>query len=244
VIAVTEIRRLLRRADEHRRSGGAPLLARHALVKLGVYAGYGVQRFRDPGRFTFAGDTYECIVHPYNATWRNERAAELPLARSFLNRMPGRGLEVGNVLAHYGPIDHVVVDRYERADGVVNVDASEYTAEEPFDFIVSISTLEHVGWDEGEVRQPDKARQTVEHLRTLLAPSGVLFLTCPAGYNPGLDRLMFEPSTDHPPLRHGFLRRDRSGGRFHQIDAATAQAHVTSGSRDIVVWIAEFGPPR
>jgi hypothetical protein len=56
----------------------------------------------------------------------------------------------------------------------------------PYDLIVSISTLEHVGYDE-EPRDAGKAARAMEHLRGLLAPGGELLATIPVGYNRELD---------------------------------------------------------
>src|SRR4051812_6373345 len=58
------------------------------------------------------------LVHSYNETWRYERCVEVPLARAFIERHPGQGIEVGNVLSHYGEVAHPIYDKYERARGV------------------------------------------------------------------------------------------------------------------------------
>jgi SAM-dependent methyltransferase len=95
---------------------------------------------------------------------------------------------VGHVLGHYGPMrSHDVVDRYEVADGVINVDVLEFAPSDPYDLIVSVSTLEHVGWDE-EPRDPERALAAVQRLRELLAPGGRLLATFPVGYHEELDR--------------------------------------------------------
>ena len=65
--------------------------------------------------FSMNGQEYPYFVHPYNRTWANERAVEIPVVRSFLEESQGkRVLEVGNVLSHYGPVTHQVLDKYER----------------------------------------------------------------------------------------------------------------------------------
>jgi hypothetical protein len=60
-----------------------------------------------------------------------------------------------------------------------------------YDLIVSISTLEHVGWDE-EPRDPPKFLRGVEHLTTLLAPGGKMLVTLPIDYNMALDGFLKE----------------------------------------------------
>jgi hypothetical protein len=57
-------------------------------------------------------------------------------------------LEIGNVLSHYFPVNHDIVDKYEKADGVINQDVVHFYSPKKYDLIVSVSTLEHVGWDE------------------------------------------------------------------------------------------------
>ena len=66
-------------------------------------------------------------------------------------------LEVGNVLGHYVPVEHLVVDKYEQAPGVLNDDVADLDLGRQFDLVLAVSTLEHVGLDE-ETRDPDKPR--------------------------------------------------------------------------------------
>ncbi len=114
------------------------------------------------------------------------------MAERLVERSRGkRVLEVGNVLSHYAPVTHDVVDKYERAPGVRNVDVLDLAPEPAYDLIVTISTLEHVGRDE-EPRDPARAIRALEHLRRLLNPGGELFATVPLGYNPDLDRALAE----------------------------------------------------
>jgi SAM-dependent methyltransferase len=153
---------------------------------------YAVRRMRHPGSFTVSGKTYTYFVHYYNYTWRNERTVEVPIILETVRKYAGqRVLEVGNVLQHYAPVQHHVLDKFERSPGVINVDLIDYKPEQPYDCIVSISTLEHVGWDDNP-RDPEKPLRAVEHLRTLLAPGGVLLMTIPLGYNPFLDAALRE----------------------------------------------------
>ena len=138
--------------------------------------------------FTFRGQQFEYFVHPYNATWRNERSLEVPLARHMLEKYdPADVLEVGNVLSHYFRVRHTILDKYERRRGVVATDVVEYAPSRRYSLVLSISTLEHVGWDETP-RQPGKHLEAVKRLRELLAPGGVLMITVPLGQNLDLDR--------------------------------------------------------
>lgn len=121
--------------------------------------------------------------HPYNRTIHNERAIEIPLARAFIDGHADV-LEVGNVLGHYQPATWTVVDKYERAPGVINQDVLDIVGW--FDRIVTISTIEHVGWDEPE-RDPTKPARAIAHLRSLLNLGGALMVTIPTGWNAPLD---------------------------------------------------------
>jgi len=196
---------------------------------------------RPPRTFRYRGRELSEFHHPSGRTWLTERAVEVAVARDFLASLPADAevLEVGNVLARYGHHGHLVVDRYERAPGVVNVDAEDHTPDRAPDAIVTISTLEHIGWDE-PVRDPAKAGRTLRHLRGLLAPGGRMLVTVPLGYHPGLDVLALG---DNDAIHAEVIRRRRGGGwesvppaeaptPRYEFDARTATA----------VWIAEFAP--
>ena len=142
--------------------------------------------------FEFQGKTYKYLFRRYNTTYANERAVEIPIVMAVVRQHPEeRVLEVGNVLAHYYPHHHDVLDKYEQAPGVSNGDVVDFQPGKLYDLIVSISTLEHVGWDE-EPRDPPKFLRGVEHLSTLLAPGGKMLVTLPIDYNAGLDGFLKE----------------------------------------------------
>lgn len=156
--------------------------------------------------FRFDGREYEYLYHPYNRTWKNERGVEIPIFRELLLQHQGkRVLEVGNVLSHYFPIAHDVVDKYEVGPGVINKDIVEFLPQEKYDLIVSISTLEHVGWDE-QPQDPPKLLQAIEHLRSAcLSPNGRLVASLPVGYNRYFDGLL--DSGRSPFTDQHFLKR-------------------------------------
>ncbi len=175
---------------------------------------------REP--FLFDGESYGYLLHHYNATWRNERTVELPLATRAIERHRGaRLLEVGNVLHNYLGDSQLcpereIIDKYELAPGVRNIDVIDHRPEQPYELIVSISTLEHVGWDE-EPQDPAKASRAIEKLHSWLAPKGELFVTMPLGHHPELDRRLL----DGPPMfeRLRFLRRLSAGNRWVEAQA-------------------------
>ena len=134
---------------------------------------------------TWWGEDLQPYDHPYNDTAKNERAVELAAAFRWLqNRDPSAGLEVGNVLSHYRPAQHRIIDRWEEAEGVENLDVFDVRGEYPW--VVAISTLEHVRLDEPEQDQWGAVR-ALFHLRTLVQEGGGLFVTVPLGWNMRLD---------------------------------------------------------
>ncbi len=109
-----------------------------------------------------------------------------------VQRVPSeRVLEVGNVLSHYFPTRHDVVDKFEQAPGVQNVDVVDFRPTQSYDLIVSISTLEHVGFNEKPL-EADKPARAIRHLQRCLSSQGRLVITIPAGFNPHLDRMLLE----------------------------------------------------
>ena len=143
------------------------------------------------------------LVHPYNETWRYERCVEVPYPRAFLASHLGRGIEIGNVLSHYGSVTHEVFDKYERGGRVTNIDVVELDRHN-LDFIVCISTLEHVGWDEPD-KDPDKALRALELLRAALAPTGRMLISFRLGHHPTLTDAVWEETI--PVDREVFYRQ-------------------------------------
>lgn len=137
--------------------------------------------------FYFQGQRYAYFHHPYNQTSYNERCLEIPLITRLIKSLPATDiLEVGNVLKHYGSYQHSVVDKYEVFPGVTNLDIINYQPKTNFRLIVSISTFEHIGWDE-RPRQRHRLLPVINHLQSLLAPHGQIVFTAPIGYNQDLD---------------------------------------------------------
>lgn len=148
--------------------------------------------------FEWWGRRLRYFDHPYNSARLNERTIEIPVVAAWLSDIAGTtvdpsrgpamspfgGLEVGNVLSHYGITGHRVVDRHEQGEGVENLDV--FDIEGRYDWIVAISTIEHVRWDE-QPRENDGAARAIAHLRSLLAPGGRMILTLPTGYHTPFD---------------------------------------------------------
>ncbi len=141
-------------------------------------------------RFVFEGKEYKYFYAFYNATWTAERKIEIPIFLDILNSAKGKKiLEVGNVLAHYSSIKHTVVDKYEVAPRVINEDIVDFHPNEKYELILSISTLEHVGFDEPKI-EPKKTMKSIQNLIKLLKPGGRLIFSFPLKYNPNLDKVV------------------------------------------------------
>lgn len=170
-----------------------------------------------PGGPTFVldGSAVPYARHAYHFTWLNERAVEVALGLPLLAaHRPARVLEIGNVLRHYAASSHLVVDRYERAPGVLNADVAELDLAQRYDLVLAISTLEHVGLDEPE-QDPGKPARAVQRLRGLLAPGGRLWVTVPVGYNPAFDDALRRGEVEGASLRA--LRRAPCRNRWQQV---------------------------
>lgn len=156
-----------------------------------------------------------------------------------------RVLEVGNVLAHYFPVAHDRVDKYERAPGVINEDVVDYRPGKAYDLIVSISTLEHVGWDETP-RDPDKILRALDNLARLAAPGGRIVVTLPLAYNPNVDAYLKDGRIAF--AERLCLKRVSRDNRWEQVEWPEVQdARYDTPFRRInalVVGITDPVPPR
>jgi SAM-dependent methyltransferase len=172
------------------------------------------------GGFSLAGRRYPYLYARHKLSWLTERTVEVPVIQALVDRHRSeRLLEVGNVLSHYRRQSHTVVDRYERAPGVLNRDVLELGGLGSFDLIVGISTLEHVGLDE-HPPDPHKALRAVGVLCGLLVPGGRLVLTVPAGYNPVFDAAI--RCGDFPVARLAALRREAGQREWREVDPEEA----------------------
>jgi hypothetical protein len=171
--------------------------------------------------FTLAGGTYPYhVVRAKQRTWDNERSVELPVCWEAVRRhgRPETTIEIGNVLGHYFDTEHRVLDLHERHPLVTwNEDVLEFQPPVAPELIVSISTLEHVGWDE-RPRNHGAAERAFTHLTELLGPGGTLVVTVPVGYNPPLDEAIRGGRLSLSELRA--LRREERRNIWHEVDPA------------------------
>ena len=192
--------------------------------------------------FTFEGKSLPLFYHRYNMTWATERAVEVPVAGEFLRRFAGKSvLEVGNVTPHYLDTGHTILDKFESGPGIINEDIADFAPSERFDLILSVSTFEHIGFDdEADGDSGKKISQAIATCRGLLAVGGQLVLTLPLGYNPALDRMIADGQLGSD--RATFLKRT---GRlaWQAVDANTALASEYGRPFPYAnaVMIAQFG---
>lgn len=181
--------------------------------------------------FTFDGRLIDLYDHPYNVTAANERSIEIPLVMGFLDEHSERPLlEVGNVLAHYGFGDgHDIVDLYERAPGVRNIDVFDVTGAWPV--VVSISTVEHISL----------AVEAIAHMRTLVASGGHLLITAGLGQHPRLDDAIYTGAlgADRAVV---FARHGDHWVQRHPADHDAWMPYDWTTPTARSVWIGKWGP--
>ena len=192
---------------------------RRAVTKrISFYFWYYYNRvLRSRTTFLFQGNKYRYLFHRYNVTWQNERAVEVPIVKHILQKTSGEVLEIGNVISHYITVKHDIVDKYERAKGVTIQDVTEIQTSKRYDLVISISTLEHVGWDEKPDHSkleddPEKILKAISKLCALLKQKGKIVVTIPLGYNPYLDRLLKSGRLRFD--KQFFMKRTSKGGRW------------------------------
>jgi len=142
---------------------------------------------------------------PYNRMKYNnypptERTVEIPVAINFLSQIENgkRTLEVGNVLNYYGELfsentkigARKVIDKFEKADGVENIDLMDISSEDKYDAILSVSTVEHVGQgllsdksygEDIEKRDLEAPLKAISKIYDMLADDGRSLITVPFG---------------------------------------------------------------
>jgi len=163
------------------------------LSKIYKPEGFRYQIYRALSRkFKVLNTRYNYFYHKRNCTWNNERAVEIPIIWEIVNRYKNKEiLEVGNVLSNYFNFNHDIIDKYEIADDVMNIDIVDYHPNKNYDLIISISTFEHIGWNEA-LKDPEKVLTAIDKMLKLLNRNGKVIITIPLGWNPYLDKLLEE----------------------------------------------------
>jgi SAM-dependent methyltransferase len=183
--------------------------------------------------FIFNGKTYEYFYHDYNDAWAGERTVEIPIIWEKVeeqNKKGGRVLEVGNVLLHYFESNHTVVDRFERWPGVINEDILSFEPTEKFDLIVSISTLEHIGWSlKRGLEDPRGFYKAIAKLFSFLKEGGEIWFTVPIGYNPYVDDTLSKGTLCRAQIF--CMKRISSDNRWRDCDYSEVSGYPYGGFR-------------
>jgi hypothetical protein len=179
-------------------------------------------RLAPGGSFSFNGAELKYFRHNFNLAYKNERTIEIAIVNAFLKARNNHKkiLEVGNVLRNYGLNDarRDVLDKYDSAPYVISEDVVSFKPNQKYDAIVSISTLEHVGWDE-DVRDPVKIITAIKNLtENCLAPGGCMLVTLPLGYNSYFDQQLAN-GADYFSEKY-FLKRESENNKWRQVDYA------------------------
>lgn len=149
-------------------------------------------KFRSSETFRFRGKEYHYLFHSYTPTWKNERCVLLPIAWNIIQsyqKSQKNILEIGNVLSYVYSINHDVIDKYEIVDGVINEDIVNFKTNKQYDLILSIFTLQFVGWDETP-RNPKKVLMAIENMKSMLAPNGLIIVMHGLGEHKEVDELL------------------------------------------------------
>ena len=170
--------------------------------------------------FEFDNNELDVFFNKYRTTWANERMIEIPLFHYLVEKYcDKRILEVGNVLPHYFDVNHDVLDKYEQGENVINEDIAQYKPEINYDIIISISTFEHIGYDEDQLR-PEKIFEVIEHLKNMLNPNGKIIFSIPIAYNPYLDEFIFHNRINLNDEQ--YYTRKRKFNKWEKTDRQTA----------------------
>ncbi len=179
--------------------------------------------------FVLDGKKYHYFINRYNAL-NSERAVEIPFTIEFLKQnryKQKRVLEIGNVLSHYFDFDHKIVDKYEKENFVDNIDIIDFSPKEKYQIIISVSTIEHVGFDE-PIKEVGKSKKAIQKIISLLDRGGIALITVPLRYNPEIDSIIQNKEIKFSKTY--FLKRYSNFNLWKQTSMKDAMQHVY-GSR-------------
>ena len=181
-----------------------PYRQRIALYKLINLPAYLKAKYFDNRElhFDYNKEELNYFIHLHNRTFANERAIEIPIILRYLELFKNKNiLEIGNVIRYYKKISHDVLDKYEKGRNIINKDICNYKTQKKYDLIISISTFEHIGFDEskryGSKREVASQKreallEAIKNTKTLLRSGGTFIFTVPLGFNSFLDSQLDE----------------------------------------------------
>ena len=187
----------------------------HRILK--IFANNMVNRLRKSKKefFYFQGKKLEYLIHPYNLSWINERTVEIPIVLDYIKNLKAKHMiEVGAVLRNYIEVNWDVLDKFEKGKNIINQDIVDFKPEKKYDLIMSISTLEHVGFD--DTNQPEKIITAINKMKTWLNKKGKMVATMPLGYNKYMDDLIFSNNLGFNKMY--FMKRINRKNTWIEVD--------------------------
>jgi hypothetical protein len=170
--------------------------------------------FQKNKTFIFNEVEYNYYIAKHNYTYYNERCIELPIIFNLIENEKQNILEIGNVTSHYKIPNHIIVDKYEKNKFVINEDILTFNPKNKFDLICSISTIEHIGWDDYP-KDDSKVSKCISRVNEFLNEGGQFIATAPMGYNTNLDNLILNKSLGFS--EYYFMKRITKSGKWIQI---------------------------
>ena len=138
------------------------------------------------------------------------------------------------------PVGHWVVGPFTCANvPELSDQPCDWQTNERFELILSISTFEHIGFDDDGGDSKEKIQAAIAACRALLASGGSLVITVPLGYNPALDEMIandtLNAATSVFLLRHG-RREWREATRAEAIGTQYGKPFPYANG----LWVGEF----
>ena len=120
---------------------------------------------------------------------------------------------------------------------VINDDVVDFQKSKNYKLIISISTLEHVGWDE-KPRDPEKIFKALANLKKHLVPGGKLVVTIPLGYNYILDNYL--RSGEIKFTENYYLTRISRSNKWKEVKSGNNVKHNLSYPGADVLFIGVY----
>jgi hypothetical protein len=174
--------------------------------------------------FEYNKEKFKYYIALHNTTFTNEKTIEIPIILDYISKSKNKDvLEIGNVINYYEKVEYDILDKYEKRKGVINSDIIEYKPGKRYDLIISISTFEHIGFDEvtryGENKDilvdQTSLFDAIKNTRNLLNDNGVFVFTAPLGFNNFLDSQLIDNKLKLTETH--FLKRISSNNKWIQV---------------------------
>lgn len=200
--------------------------------------------FRSNKSFILNNKKYKYFYHLYNRTVASERVLEIPIAKEVLKDFKDKDiLEIGNVMSHYIRTNYPIIDKHEKGRNVINKDVISFYLMKKFDLIISISTMEHVGYSKRywEPNKPDKFSKGIVNLKKHLKKGGLLVVTFPLFYNEYITKLILNKKD--PFEKRYFMKRTSYLNEWKQIsfeDAVKGNSYEGHFANANILFIGEY----